>query len=120
MKSTQHWIRVVWRLLLIGLLAGCASTERRETSAAAQTHTFDYADAAARSVGVAGSFNDWRPDATPMQRADNGHWSVTVELPPGTYQYLFVIDGSDWVPDPTAAHGIDDGFGRANSLVVVE
>lgn len=119
-----HGIRIVWRLLLIGLLIGllaaCATAERRETTAAAQLHIFDYAGAAARSVGVAGSFNDWRPDATPMQRADNGHWSVTVELPPGTYQYMFVIDGSAWVPDPAASRGIDDGFGRANSLVVIE
>jgi len=29
-----------------------------------------------------------------------------------------VVDGERWVPDP-AAPGIDDGFGRRNSVVAV-
>lgn len=112
--------RVLWRLPLIGLLAGCAVTERHQPLAAPHAHTFGYMDASALNVGVAGSFNDWRPQATPMRRADDGSWSVTVELPPGAYQYLFVIDGSAWVADPAAARTLEDGFGRRNSLVVIE
>ena len=32
-------------------------------------------------------------------------------------QYMFVVDGSRWIPDPSSPESIDDGFGRANSIV---
>ncbi len=112
--------RILRCLPFIALLAGCAMNQQHQPLAAPHAYTFGYTDASARSVGVAGSFNDWRPQATPMRRTDDGSWSVSVELPSGTYQYLFVIDGSAWVADPAAARTLDDGFGRRNSLLVIE
>lgn len=73
----------------------------------------------AELVSLAGSFNDWRPDAIPLTRRNGGVWSATIPLPVGEHQYQFVIDGTEWVPDPTAHAQIDDGFGGTNSLIVV-
>jgi hypothetical protein len=93
-------------------------------AAASPTHDtvyvrFELADADARAVAVAGSFNGWRAEALPMRRGAGGVWSVTVPLPLGEYQYQFVVDGVRWVSDPTAHVLEDDGFGGRNSVIVV-
>ena len=73
----------------------------------------------ARQVGVAGTFNQWDAAATPLVRAGAaGVWSATLTLPAGQHQYAFVVDGERWVPDP-AAPGVDDGFGRRNSVLTL-
>ena len=73
----------------------------------------------ARSVAVAGSFTGWRTDALPMVRGAAGVWSITVPLPIGEHRYEFVVDQTQWVPDPTAHSQVDDGFGGRNSVIVV-
>ena len=77
------------------------------------------ADAAVRNVGVAGSFNDWNPAATPLRRQD-GVWSTILLLPPGNHEYMFVENGERWVTDPLAAQTRDDGFGTMNAVLDVE
>ena len=47
----------------------------------------------AASVYLAGTFNDWSPEATPMSREEGGSWNVTFPLEPGRYEYKFLIDG---------------------------
>jgi hypothetical protein len=74
----------------------------------------------AQQVAVAGSFNEWDEQRVPLTRnSANGLWSVTLPLRPGEHQYLFVIDGDRWVPDPSAHAQVDDGFGQLNSVIVV-
>lgn len=53
----------------------------------------------AKEVTVAGTFNDWQPNATPMQRDKKGNWTTTVKLAPGHYEYKFVVDGQ-WCCEP--------------------
>jgi Glycogen recognition site of AMP-activated protein kinase len=73
----------------------------------------------ARQVAVAGTFNQWDQQATPLVPAGtDGVWTATVALPVGQHQYAFVVDGRRWVADP-AAPAVDDGFGRRNSVVAV-
>jgi hypothetical protein len=73
----------------------------------------------AHRVSVAGTFNQWDAEATPLRRtADAGVWTGTVTLPAGEHQYAFVVDGVRWVPDP-AAPAVDDGFGRRNSVLTL-
>jgi len=73
----------------------------------------------ARQVAVAGTFNQWDQNASPLARVGaGGVWAITLSLPQGHHQYAFVVDGAEWVPDP-AAPGVDDGFGRRNSMVAV-
>ena len=69
-------------------------------------------------VFLAGEFNGWRTDATPMRRAGDD-FVVLVPLAPGSYQYKFVADG-EWITDERAAAFRPDGFGGRNSVVVVD
>ena len=73
----------------------------------------------ARSVSVAGDFNDWNPGQTKLERSEGGMWTATIALKPGRYQYMFVIDGKQWVVDPLAEEGAGDGFGSQNAVLDV-
>lgn len=73
----------------------------------------------AHTVSLAGTFNRWDPQATPLVRVrEDGVWTVTIALPTGQHQYGFVVDGGRWMTDPTAPT-VDDGFGRRNSIMSV-
>jgi hypothetical protein len=76
-------------------------------------------DASIDNVAVAGTFNDWDPNSTPLQRQD-GIFSTILVLPAGSYEYMFVEDGDRWVTDPLAARTRDDGFGTTNAVLDVE
>lgn len=73
----------------------------------------------AEVVHVAGSFNDWQPAASPLEQATDGTWVVRLTLERGRYEYMFVVDGKTWVPDPTASLTIPDEFGRVNAILDV-
>ena len=74
----------------------------------------------AQTVALAGSFNNWNDSTVLFARSEgSGVWTVTVPLPPGRHEYLFVVDGERWVPDPHAHAAVDDGFGNQNSMIVV-
>ena len=53
-----------------------------------------------------------------VRTTGDGVWTATLTLPVGQHQYTFVVDGTQWVPDPSAP-AIDDGFGRRNSVLAV-
>jgi len=73
---------------------------------------------AATTVAIAGTFNDWRPEATPMVAMGEGRWLKALVLPPGMYEYLFVADGQ-WLPDPLAQTTVPNPFGGVNSVITV-
>jgi len=100
------------------LLAGCPAAHRPDNDGRGDL-SFSLAAPNARSVAVAGSFSRWDPSRHLLSGPDrNGRWTVTLHLPPGRYEYLFVINGTEWVLDP-AAPRVDDGIGGKNSLLVV-
>lgn len=73
----------------------------------------------AHRVAVAGTFNQWDPNAVLLIPAGtSGVWTTTLALPVGQHQYAFVVDGARWVADP-GAPAVDDGFGRHNSVMAV-
>jgi hypothetical protein len=39
-------------------------------------------------------------------------------MPPGTYEYCFVVDGH-WIADPGAAKSVPNPFGGRNSILEV-
>jgi 1,4-alpha-glucan branching enzyme len=73
----------------------------------------------AKSAAVAGSFNNWDTEKTPLRKDANGGWKATVWLPPGRYEYRFVVDGGQWVTDPHAKESVQNGFGSSNSVIEV-
>jgi hypothetical protein len=103
--------------------AGVQGADRRAAAAVLSPDTvfvrFEMSAPEARSVSVAGSFTGWRTDALPMARSASGVWFITVPLPVGEHRYEFVVDGTRWIPDPTAHAQVDDGFGGRNSVIVV-
>ena len=69
-------------------------------------------------VCVAGSFNDWQPQATPLVPLGNGRWAKELTLPEGRYEYRFVVDGA-WVNDPNAKETAPNPFGSENSVLTI-
>lgn len=81
-----------------------------------------FRDAAARDVRIAGDFNGWVPDRnvrSRVERDDHGAvWTKVIELPPGTYQYKYVVDGA-WREDPENPDVAPSPDGMRNSVLVV-
>ena len=71
-----------------------------------------------QTVYLAGSFNDWNSQATPLRRHRDGRWACELALPPGRHEYQFVVDGR-WMPDPQAPEAACNPFGTVNSIVRV-
>ena len=68
---------------------------------------------------VAGDFNEWNPVRTPLEETSNGAWAVTISLEPGRYEYMFLVDGQQWIADPFALEHNADGFGSRNAVLEV-
>ena len=80
--------------------------------------SLELVEPAAQQVYVAGSFNGWKPDTTPLMALGNGRWKGDLKLGPGRHEYLFVVDGQ-WRPDPNARETVQNPFGGQNSVVMV-
>jgi 1,4-alpha-glucan branching enzyme len=72
----------------------------------------------AGEVAIAGTFNDWRPQATQMVALGDGRWLKELALPPGFYEYRLVVDGA-WMADPRAPETAPNPFGGLNSVLKV-
>lgn len=81
----------------------------------------------AQAVFLAGTFNSWESAATPMQADNAGEWCAVVALPPGRYEYKYVVDGL-WCCEPGIADREDyagedttlNVFGTRNRVLEVE
>jgi len=62
----------------------------------------------ARSVAIAGNWNEWKPEA--LRGLGEDIWEATMRLAPGTYYFNLVVDGSEWVV-PGGVATIPDGMG---------
>ena len=71
------------------------------------------------SVCLSADFNGWSSESHCLGR--NGEvWSIQVVLSPGRYRYGFILDQSEWTHDPDAIIQEDDGFGRKNSVLLID
>ena len=84
-----------------------------------KTHHINLQSPGATAVSIAGSFNDWSPDAKPMACDTDGCWGVDLTLPPGRYEYRFVVDGQ-WRDDPNATEYVINPFASRNTVLVIE
>ena len=82
------------------------------------TVSFELVRPGASRVCVAGSFNDWKPELSPLSPKENGRWVGDLAIKPGRYEYLFVVDGQ-WVLDPNAKETVQNPFGGRNSIIGV-
>jgi 1,4-alpha-glucan branching enzyme len=79
---------------------------------------FEFTHPTAVTVNIAGTFNDWQPEAKPMHPLGGGRWLKETVLPPGNHEYCLVVDGQ-WMPDPLAKESVPNPFGGMNSLLKV-
>lgn len=109
---------------MVGVAAGAVDVSPAPTPtttpAVATTRpvTFVLMDLNAHRVFLSGEFNGWSADQTPLKRNHTGHWETTLDLPPGRYQYKFVVDGQ-WIPDPSATEYVYNPHGTLNSVIEV-
>ena len=74
----------------------------------------------ADNVQIAGDFNNWQPQKTPMQKVgSSGVWQTKLKLPAGRYRYRLVVDGQ-WQQDPYNEMTESNPFGDLNSVVEVK
>ena len=77
-------------------------------------------DGKAHTVAIAGDFNGWNPQANLLEDPEgDGIWTGTLKLEPGRYEYMFVLDGEKWFPDPNALRYVKDGFGNKNAILEI-
>jgi 1,4-alpha-glucan branching enzyme len=73
----------------------------------------------AEQVYICGDFNQWRPTSLRMiGNPDAGLWEKRLTLPPGRYEYKFVVNGN-WTHDPDARENVANVYGSLNSVVEV-
>ena len=81
---------------------------------------FVYHDDAAKSVALAGDFNDWTK-AFALRRNSEGLWLTEIKPPnAGRYQYKFIVDEKRWIEDPSNSMKSPDNHGGLNSVLVIE
>lgn len=108
----------------LAALAACATVPEREADAPSGVTLTLPAGKAPRGsrVFVAGSFNGWDPEATPLPPGEGG-WSGFVELPPGEHRLQLRIRpprGRDrWLAPPGLGRYEPDGFGGTDGVVSI-
>ncbi|MEL6272092.1 MAG: isoamylase early set domain-containing protein [Chloroflexota bacterium] len=74
-------------------------------------------DVGGEDVYLVGDFNEWREDATPMEKLKDGRFKVTLDLDADQeYQFRYLVDG-EWHNDWEADRYVPNTFGGDNSVV---
>jgi 1,4-alpha-glucan branching enzyme len=108
-------------LLTMGLFLRQGFAPGNRVPAGLSSVTFVLAAPSAREVAVIGSFNGWNSAGWTMVRDQSrGLWTLSSALPPGSHEYVFLIDGTTPVADTMATLNVDDGFGGRNSVLLVK
>ena len=58
---------------------------------------FEWNNGAVEKVQLAGSFTQWKP-VEMVKTLGTDKWALKLDLPPGEYEFKFVVDGN-WVHD---------------------
>ena len=103
------------QLMSLKGLGARAETEKRPHD---RKMTFSLYAPEAGCVSLAGDFNSWNLDVHPLEKASDGLWERVVCLPPGRYEYKFVVDGQ-WHNDPRCTVYTPNPFGGENCVVIL-
>jgi hypothetical protein len=79
---------------------------------------FSFKGPPGETVTVAGNFNDWDPFMYELAEYPAGIYSLTLPLPPGTYQYVFFHRGERFL-DPYNFNRIWSKDGKAASEITI-
>jgi len=91
-----------------------AATSRRLGASTTKKSAAFVLDApSGKNVSIAGSFNNWEPQA--MTKGRDGLWRLTLQLVPGTHEYKFLVD-TQWREDPNNPRKTLNEHGDFNSL----
>ena len=110
------------RLCALAVLSICAAVRADDHTFQLDTSTWQQQPT---NVHLAGDFNGWNVDATPMKVDTHRVWSVTLDLEPGQHAFKFVADAGTakqrWLADPKGDKSLETGDGNQgmNSGVVV-
>ncbi len=78
---------------------------------------FFYHNDAAESVQLIGDFDQWKALLN-FERDSNGIWRAKIAMPPpGRYRYKLVVNGKNWIEDPSNGFKEADEYGGFNSIV---
>ncbi len=81
--------------------------------------TFCMTAPGAMSVQLVGDFTRWQEVPIAMKKGRASVWKVSVELPPGTHHYRFLVDGQ-WRDDPECTLRVPNPFGGSNDVRQVD
>lgn len=82
------------------------------------TATFSLRAPDAGTVELLGSFNNWERGTIMLKDSDRtGNWTATVSLPKGRHEYVFLVDGTTRMADPSVGIRRRDGFGGENTVI---
>lgn len=80
--------------------------------------TFSVEAKNAKSVTVAGTFNNWQAEALPLKKMKNGTFKGSVNLPvENSFEFKYVIDNSTWINDEKADLFVANDFGEENGVI---
>jgi len=84
--------------------------------------TFKFHAPEAKSVHLAGTFNEWNTHSHPLRQdkrsKTQGMWQRIFYLEPGVYEYRFIVDGRGH-DDPRASEPWTNEFGSFNCVIWV-
>lgn len=73
----------------------------------------------AGEVFLVGDFNDWDMRKHSMKKEENGIWKKITFLPPGRYEYKFLVDGR-WQTDLVEDRLCWNRYGTQNNVIFIE
>ena len=95
------------------------SHENKATGGGKKKVQFELSAEPGSQVCVAGTFNNWSPTKNPLKdNPDSGHFKAVLNLPEGTHEYKFVVNGV-WLSDPKCPNWAPDGCGAINSVLKI-
>ncbi|MBI9074063.1 MAG: glycogen-binding domain-containing protein [Desulfatibacillum sp.] len=80
--------------------------------------TFSLEAPQATVVAVAGDFNGWDAEKHVMKMDKNGCWQKIIMVPPGRYEYKFLVDGA-WMLNPNEECVCLNSFGSKNHVLEI-
>ena len=73
------------------------------------------------SVWLTGTMVSWAANpgagAVPFALGSDGAWTGNYTFSVGTHQYKLIVNGSNWILDPSNPNTTDDGMGHTNNII---